>query len=203
MIYEELYNFDNLYRSQYGVICGVDEAGRGPLVGPVAVSAVILDPMSRFEWLNDSKKVSEKRRDALYEMIIKQALAYHIELIDNVTIDEMNILQATMLGMKKCIEALCDKGVQYALIDGNKAPDTSVKTLTVIKGDSKSASIAAASVLAKVTRDRFMVDLSKKFPEYHFDKHKGYPTKDHYEAIKKYGITDYHRRTFLKTLEKH
>ena len=203
MIYEELYNFDNLYRSQYGVICGVDEAGRGPLVGPVAVSAVILDPMSRFEWLNDSKKVSEKRRDALYEMIIKQALAYHIELIDNVTIDEMNILQATMLGMKKCIEALCDKGVKYALIDGNKAPDTSVKTLTVIKGDSKSASIAAASVLAKVTRDRFMVDLSKKFPEYHFDKHKGYPTKDHYEAIKKYGITDYHRRTFLKTLEKH
>lgn len=203
MIYEDLYSFDNEKRTQFGVICGVDEAGRGPLVGPVAISAVILDPFSRFDWLNDSKKVTELRRNVLYEKIIMEAVAYHIELIDNRTIDELNILGATMLGMKRCIEALSDKGVQCALIDGNRAPETDIRTVTVIKGDSLSASIAAASVLAKVTRDNYMSELAKQYPEYHFEKHKGYPTKEHYEAIKRYGITEYHRLSFLKTLEKH
>lgn len=203
MIYEELYTYDNLLREKYGLIVGVDEAGRGPLVGPVAVCAVILDPTSKYEWLNDSKKVSEKRRTVLYEEIINTCLAYHVELVDNKTIDEMNILAATMLGMKKCIDALKEYRPQMAIIDGNRAPKCSVPTLCVVKGDAKSASIAAASVIAKVTRDSFMIELSKKYPEYSFEKHKGYPTKEHYKAIKKYGITEYHRVSFLKTLENH
>ena len=204
MIFEELYKYDDLQRMNFGIICGVDEAGRGPLVGPVAVSAVILDPKSRFEWLNDSKKVTEKRRKQLYEEIIDRAIAYHVELIDNHIIDEMNILRATMYGMKKCINALEDKGVNCAFIDGNRVPeDLNISALPVVKGDSLSASIAAASVLAKVTRDNYMIELAKKYPEYHFEKHKGYPTKEHYEAIKKYGITEYHRLSFLKTLENH
>ena len=203
MIFEELYTFDDSQRDLYGIICGVDEAGRGPLVGPVAVSAVILDPNSRFEWLNDSKKVTENRRDHLYHEIIENAVAYHIELIDNHIIDDLNILGATMLGMKRCIEALKEYDIDCALVDGNRKPDTLVKAIPIIKGDSLSASIAAASVLAKVTRDNYMINLAKEYPEYHFEKHKGYPTKEHYEAIKRYGITSYHRLSFLKNLEKH
>ena len=203
MIYEDLYLFDDTKRFQYGIVCGVDEAGRGPLVGPVAVAAVILSPDSRFEWLNDSKKVSEIRRNRLYDDISESAIAFHIELIDNHVIDELNILGATMLGMKKCIEALKEKGVNCALIDGNRAPESSIMSIPVIKGDSLSASIAAASILAKVTRDRYMTKLSEEYPLYHFDQHKGYPTKVHYEAIKKYGITPYHRLSFLKNLENH
>lgn len=203
MIYEELYLFDENKRAQYGVICGVDEAGRGPLVGPVAVSSVILNPGSRFEWLNDSKKVTEIRRTKLYKEIIENAIAFHVELIDNHVIDELNILGATMLGMKKCIEAIKEKGIKCALIDGNRVPVTSVTSIPIVKGDSLSASIAAASVLAKVTRDRYMIELSEKYPQYHFEKHKGYPTKEHYEAIKLYGITPYHRLSFLKNLESH
>ncbi len=203
MIYEDLYLFDDTKRFQYGIVCGVDEAGRGPLVGPVAVAAVILSPDSRFEWLNDSKKVSEIRRNRLYDEISESAIAFHIELIDNHVIDELNILGATMLGMKKCIEALKEKGVNCALIDGNRAPESSIMSIPVIKGDSLSASIAAASILAKVTRDRYMTKLSEEYPLYHFDQHKGYPTKVHYEAIKKYGITPYHRLSFLKNLENH
>lgn len=203
MIYEELYLYDDTQRNKYGIICGVDEAGRGPLVGPVAVSAVILDSSSRFDWLNDSKKVTENRRNKLYDEIIQNCIAYHVELIDNHTIDELNILGATMLGMRRCIEAFQDINVKCAFVDGNRAPDTEILCVPIIKGDSKSASIAAASVLAKVTRDRYMVELSKKYPEYHFEKHKGYPTKEHYQAIKKYGITPYHRISFLKNLENH
>ena len=203
MIYEELYSFDESQRNQFGIICGVDEAGRGPLVGPVAVSAVILDSESRFEWLNDSKKVTEKRRCYLYDEIIKKAVAFHIELIDNHTIDDINILGATMLGMKRCIEALEEYKIACALVDGNRAPSTFINTVPVIKGDALSASIAAASVLAKVTRDNYMVELAKKYPQYGFEKHKGYPTKEHYEAIKRYGITPYHRLSFLKNLENH
>jgi ribonuclease HII len=197
MIYEELYTFDEDMRNNYGVICGVDEAGRGPLAGPVSCAAVILDSNERYDWLTDSKKVSEARREALYEKIVATAKAYSVVLIDNETIDEINILEAAMLGMKRAIEALEIKP-DAALVDGNAAPKTDISCLTVIKGDSKSASIAAASILAKVTRDRFMRGLDEEFPQYGFAKHKGYPTRAHYEAIDKYGITAYHRRSFLK-----
>ena len=203
MIYEELYSFDDYYRRKYGIICGVDEAGRGPLAGPVAVAAVILSPDIRYDRLTDSKKVSDKARRVLYQEIKATALSYHIELIDNKTIDELNILGATMLGMKKCIESLMTAEPKIALVDGNKTPSVELKTEAVIKGDAKSASIAAASILAKVTRDDYMMELAYKYPEYRFEKHKGYPTKEHYEAIKEYGVTPYHRVSFLKTLEKH
>ena len=181
MIYEELYSFDDYYRRKYGIICGVDEAGRGPLAGPVAVAAVILSPDIRYDRLTDSKKVSDKAR----------------------RVDKLNILGATMLGMKKCIESLMTAEPKIALVDGNKTPSVELKTEAIIKGDAKSASIAAASILAKVTRDDYMMELAYKYPEYRFEKHKGYPTKEHYEAIKEYGVTPYHRITFLKTLEKH
>ncbi len=203
MIYENLYLFDDSYRKAYGEICGVDEAGRGPLVGPVAVAAVILEPGVRYEWLNDSKKVTEKRRERLYGEIIGSCVAYHVELIDNRTIDEMNILGATLYGMKICVEKMQGSGAAAALIDGNKTPAVTCPAFAVVKGDANSASIAAASILAKVTRDRFMEELGKQYPCYGFEKHKGYPTKEHYEAIKKYGITEYHRMSFLKNLEKH
>ena len=197
MVKEELYVFDAGLRSELGVFCGVDEAGRGPLAGPVCCAAVILKPESRFEWLDDSKKVTPARRDSLFDEIKREAQDWHVELIDNNVIDEINILNATMLGMKRCIEAL---GCQAAAIDGNRVPDTAARCLSIVKGDSKSASVAAASILAKVTRDRFMEELSEKYPQYGFSSHKGYPTKAHYEAIRRYGITEYHRRSFLKTL---
>ena len=197
MIKEELYSFDEEYRQKYGTVCGVDEAGRGPLAGPVCCAAVLLSPESRFEWLDDSKKVTAKRREQLFSEIKEKAIAYHIELIDNKVIDEVNILQATLLGMKKCIEALkCD----FALIDGNSIPETELLCQSIIKGDSKSASIAAASILAKVTRDTFMDKLAEEYPEYGFEKHKGYPTKAHYEAIRIFGPTQYHRKTFLRKI---
>ncbi|MBP0986084.1 MAG: ribonuclease HII, partial [Oscillospiraceae bacterium] len=164
---------------------------------PVCCAAVVLRPESRFEWLDDSKKVTALRREALFDEITKEAAAYHIELIDNETIDEINILAATMLGMKKCIEAL---GCAAAAIDGNRVPQTEARCMSVIKGDAHSASIAAASILAKVTRDRFMDELAERYPQYGFEKHKGYPTKAHYEAIRKHGITEYHRRSFLRNL---
>ena len=194
---EELYSYDCELRSGLGVFCGVDEAGRGPLAGPVCCAAVILHPESRFDWLDDSKKVTALRREALFEQIEKEAEAFHIELIDNETIDEINILQATMLGMKRCIEAL---GCGAAAVDGNRVPDTAARCISVIKGDAHSASIAAAAILAKVTRDRFMDELDRQYPQYGFGSHKGYPTKAHYEAIRRYGITEYHRRSFLKNL---
>lgn len=197
MVKEELYSYDRELRSGLGVFCGVDEAGRGPLAGPVCCAAVILRQESRFDWLDDSKKVTALRREALFEQIEKEAEAFHIELIDNETIDEINILQATMLGMKRCIEAL---GCGAAAVDGNRVPDTAARCISVIKGDAHSASIAAASILAKVTRDRFMDELDRQYPQYGFGSHKGYPTKAHYEAIRRYGITEYHRRSFLKNL---
>ena len=197
MVKEELYVFDGELRSRLGVFCGVDEAGRGPLAGPVCCAAVILKDASRFDWLDDSKKVTKSRREELYGEITAQAEAWHVELIDNDTIDEINILEATMLGMKKCIEAL---GCGAAAIDGNRAPKTAAECVTVVKGDAKSASIAAASILAKVTRDRFMDELAEKYPQYGFEKHRGYPTKAHYEAIRQYGITEFHRRSFLKKI---
>ncbi len=197
MIYEALYAFDGEMRRSFGgSVCGVDEAGRGPLAGPVACAAVILRPDSRFDGLNDSKKVSEKRRETLYEEIVAACEAYAVVLIDNGMIDEINILQATMLGMKRALEQL--HGYEIALIDGNRAPVTDRRTQPVIKGDAKSASVAAASVLAKVTRDRFMRELALRYPQYGFEKHKGYPTKEHYAAIAQYGVTPFHRKSFLK-----
>jgi len=197
MVKEPLYEFDALAREELGAICGVDEAGRGPLAGPVCCAAVVLSPDTRFDWLDDSKKVTSLRREKLYDEIISKALEWHVELIDNNVIDEINILNATLLGMKKCIEAVsCDA----ALIDGNRVPQTDVRCLSVVKGDSKSASVAAASIIAKVTRDRFMTELAAKYPMYGFDSHKGYPTKAHYDAIRQWGITEYHRKSFLKKI---
>lgn len=200
MIYEELYAFDDALRAECGLVAGVDEAGRGPLCGPVSVAAVILDPDDRFEWLNDSKKITEKRREVLYDQIIERAVKWKQVFISNEQIDELNILGATMLGMKICAEAM-EIGSGVVIIDGNRCPDTTVKCDCIVKGDATSASIAAASVIAKVSRDRFMRELAREYPEYGFDVHKGYPTKAHYEAIKKYGVTPYHRLTFLKNLK--
>ncbi len=198
MIYENLYEFDAAVALGCGpYVCGADEAGRGPLAGPVACAAVILNRESRFEWLTDSKKVTEKRRERLYDEICEQALAYKVMLIDNETIDRINILNASLLGMKQAAESLEPKP-SILLVDGNKTPQTELQVKSIVKGDSISACIAAASVLAKVTRDRFMRELDARFPQYGFAVHKGYPTKAHYEAIEKYGVCEYHRLTFLK-----
>ena len=192
-----LYAFDADYRAQYGVICGVDEAGRGPLCGPVCVAAVVLDENSPIEGLNDSKKLSEKKREALFPQIMEKALAYQIVFVDAATIDEMNILQATMYGMRQAIDKLAVRP-QRALIDGNRCPQSTVPEEYVIKGDAKSASISAASILAKVSRDRYMCQLAQQFPQYQLDKHKGYPTKEHYALLDEYGIQPFYRRSFLK-----
>ncbi len=180
-------------------VCGVDEAGRGPLAGPVCAAAVILPLDCEIEGLNDSKKLSEKKRDALYDIIKEKAVAYSIAMVDEKTIDEINILQATFKAMREAINGLPVKP-DLALIDGNQKPQSGIEERTVVKGDAKSMSIAAASILAKVTRDRFMLELDEKYPEYQFKKHKGYGTKLHYEALEKYGVSPVHRVTFLKKL---
>lgn len=182
----------------YKLICGVDEAGRGPLAGPVAAAAVILPENCFIDGLNDSKKLTEKKREALFPIIQEKAIACSVGLAGEKEIDEINILQATFLAMKRAIDGLSVKP-DCVLIDGNRLPpDLNTESRAIVKGDSKSASIAAASVLAKVTRDRILKELDEKYPEYGFAKHKGYPTKAHYEAIEKYGILDIHRRSFLK-----
>lgn len=193
----KLYGFDAPFILKYGALAGVDEAGRGPLAGPVCVAAVILDENTIFEELNDSKKLTEKKREALYPQIIETAKAYKIVMIEPAIIDEINILNATMLGMKQALEGL-DLIPNFALIDGNRCPETAIETQAVVKGDATSACIAAASVLAKVSRDRYMVELGKEYPQYRFDKHKGYPTKLHYELIEQYGIQPFYRKSFLK-----
>lgn len=183
----------------YDIICGVDEAGRGPLCGPVCAAAVILPTDCEIEGINDSKKLSEKKREQLFDIITEKALAYSIQMVDAATIDEINILQATFLAMRTAVENLSVKP-DMALIDGNGKPGLAIAERTVIKGDAKSVSIAAASILAKVTRDRYMLEADKKYPEYFFAKHKGYGTKLHYEAIAEHGICPEHRRTFLKKI---
>ena len=194
----DLYEYDAAVRAESGCICGVDEAGRGPLCGPVAVAAVILDPETPIEGINDSKKLSEKKRDALYEQIVEQALAYKVVLVGPQQIDEMNILRATMYGMAEAIAGL-GRPVDLALIDGNRCPpDLPVQAQAVVKGDAQSASIAAASILAKVSRDRYMKELDRQFPQYELARHKGYPTARHYELIAQYGIQPFYRRSFLK-----
>ncbi len=180
-------------------ICGVDEAGRGPLAGPVYAAAVILPRGLVIEGLNDSKKLSEKKREQLYDKVIENAVAWSVGVATEQEIDEVNILQATYLAMRRAVESLSVKA-DYALIDGNRMPPLAIDGETVIKGDSLSMSIAAASIIAKVTRDRFMLELDGKYPEYLFAKHKGYGTALHYEMIEKHGISPVHRRSFLKKL---
>lgn len=183
----------------YKAICGVDEAGRGPLAGPVYAAAVILPEGLEIEGLNDSKKISEKKREQLFDVICEKAIAYSIASVDAKTIDEINILQATFLAMRKAVEGLPVKA-DFAMIDGNRMPPLDIDGETIIKGDGKSPSIAAASILAKVSRDRYMLELDKQMPQYCFAKHKGYGTKLHYECIEENGISEHHRLTFLKKI---
>ena len=184
----------------YKIVCGVDEAGRGPLAGPVCAACVVLPTGTVIEGVNDSKKLTEKKREALYDVIKEQALDYGIALASEKEIDEINILQATFLAMRRAVESLTVLTPDIALIDGNKTPGLSIAERSVIKGDAKSANIAAASILAKVTRDRYMLEMAEKYPEYQFQKHKGYGTKLHYEMIEKYGVSPIHRKTFLKKI---
>ena len=183
----------------YKVVCGVDEAGRGPLCGPVCAAAVILPLDCEIEGINDSKKLSEKKRDMLFDIIKEKALAYSVVMVDAKTIDEINILQATFKAMREAVDGLSIKA-DIALIDGNQKPGLSIEERTLVKGDAKSISIAAASILAKVTRDRYCLEMDEKYPQYQFAKHKGYGTKLHYEMIAEYGICDEHRRSFLKKI---
>ena len=178
-------------------VCGVDEAGRGPLAGPVVAAAVILPENCTLQGLNDSKKLSEKKREALYDAICQAASSYAIAMVDHIVIDQINILQATYQAMQQAIAGL-SIAADYALIDGNRAPKLDIACECVVGGDAKSASIAAASILAKVTRDRYMMEMDTQYPAYAFGKHKGYGTKAHYEAILKYGSCLIHRKTFLK-----
>lgn len=191
------------YERQYagkGFICGVDEAGRGPLAGPVVAAAVILPEDETFIYLNDSKKVTEKRREALYEQIVSKAVSYGIGIVSHDIIDEINILQATYRAMRSAVENM-DIRPDVCLVDAVTIPDLGdIEQVPIIKGDAKSVSIAAASVLAKVTRDRMMVEMGEKYPQYGFEKHKGYGTKAHIEAIREFGPCPEHRRTFIKNV---
>lgn len=182
----------------YKYVCGVDEAGRGPLAGPVYAAAVILPPDCEIEGVNDSKKISEKKREALFDIICEKAVAYSIATASEKEIDEINILQATYLAMKRAVEGL-DVKADYALIDGNRLPCLDIPAECIVKGDSKSRSIACASILAKVSRDRYMLKMAAKYPQYQFEKHKGYGTKLHYEMLDEYGASEIHRQSFLKT----
>lgn len=195
------YSFENSAKEKgFSIICGVDEAGRGPLAGPVCAAAVILPVGTVIEGLDDSKKLSESKRDALFEIIKEKAIAYGIAFSSVEEIEEVNILGATYIAMCRAVEQLTVKP-DYVLIDGNRYPPMlDIKGETVVKGDSKSMSIAAASILAKVTRDRLLLQYAVKYPEYGFEKHKGYGTKAHIEAIKEFGITEIHRPSFLKKL---
>lgn len=183
----------------YGLICGVDEAGRGPLAGPVCAAAVILPPHADIPGLNDSKKLSDKRRRELFPIIKELAVSYGIGFADHSMIDEINILQATFYAMEQAISQLSVKP-DLALIDGNRERDFGVPVQTVVHGDSLSASIAAASILAKVTRDDLMLQMAQEYPQYGFEIHKGYGTKAHYAALETYGPCPIHRMTFLKKL---
>ncbi|MCL2068451.1 MAG: ribonuclease HII [Oscillospiraceae bacterium] len=192
-----LHDFDNrFYESGYACICGVDEAGRGPLAGPVYAAAVILPQGKIIPGLDDSKKLTEKKRDALYGIIIRDALAYNIAQATAAEIDSLNILAASMLAMRRAISGLGIKP-DLALVDGNTDPKPGIPAATVVGGDAKSACIAAASVLAKVARDRCLAELDRIYPQYAFAKHKGYATKLHYEMLDTHGPCEEHRETFL------
>lgn len=188
---------NELKQNGYNFICGVDEAGRGPLAGPVCAAAVILPENLIIEDLNDSKKLSEKRREELFPIILEKAICTSVAFASVEEIEELNILNATFLAMQRAVEGL-KIPTDFALIDGNRTPKLNIPANAVVKGDAKSMSIAAASVLAKVSRDRLMLEYDKLYPEYNFAKHKGYATKQHYEAIANYGICNIHRKSFLK-----
>ncbi len=196
-----LYDFDSRMREKYPHLCGVDEAGRGPLCGPVCVAAVILRPDYVSDSVNDSKKLSEKKRELLFDEIIENSIAHSIVFIGPETIDELNILEATMKGMT---DSVMNLGIRpdRVLIDGNRIPGP-LKDISdyVIKGDATSMSIAAASILAKVSRDRYMLELDRMYPEYGIAKHKGYPTKAHYDALYEHGVRSFYRKSFLKNRE--
>lgn len=194
---------ERLYKDGKTAVCGVDEAGRGPIAGPVCAAAVILPPHIEIDGLNDSKKLSEKKREALYDIICEKAVAVSAVLIDETEIDNINILQATYKAMRKAVEGL-SVSADFALIDGNRMGEMETEYECVVSGDAKVPSIAAASIIAKVTRDRLMRKYAETYPEYAFDKHKGYETKAHDEALLKHGPCPIHRKTFLKKFyEKH
>ncbi len=195
---ENMWQYEqSVWDQGYTMVCGVDEAGRGPLAGPVCAAAVILPPNVNIPGLDDSKRLSDKRRRELFPIIKETAIAYGIAFADHKEIDEINILQATYLAMERAITELSVKP-DFALIDGNRSKDFGIPVQTVVHGDSLSASIAAASVLAKVTRDDYMLELAKEYPQYGFEIHKGYGTKAHYESLTAYGHSPIHRLSFLK-----
>lgn len=192
------FEYENqLKQKGFPCVCGIDEAGRGPLAGPVFAAAVILPPDCMIDGLNDSKKLTEKKREALFPVIQQKAIAWSVASADEKEIDDMNILQATFLAMRRALAGL-EISADAALVDGNLDPGLGITALPVVKGDAKSASIAAASILAKVSRDRFMYSLDEKYPEYAFAQHKGYGTRLHYERLAEFGISPVHRRSFLK-----
>lgn len=192
--------FENeAYAREYKYVCGVDEAGRGPLAGPVFAAAVILPRGCVIDGVNDSKKLTEKKREQLYSKIKEQSLAYCVASASVDEIDEINILNATFLAMTRAVSGLQVKA-DFALVDGNRLPSLEIDAKAVVKGDALSESIAAASILAKVERDHFMFNLANEYPNYAFEKHKGYGTKLHIEMIKKYGASNVHRKTFLKKI---
>ena len=194
------YTFErSAYDRGYTAVCGIDEAGRGPLAGPVYAAAVLLPEGLVIEGLNDSKKLSEKKREALFDVICENAIAYGIGFADEKEIDEINILQATYLAMHRAYDNMQQK-CDYVLVDGNRMPPMPVEGETIVKGDAKSPSIAAASILAKVSRDRVMLEYAKQYPEYEFEKHKGYGTKAHTEALLQHGPSPIHRKTFLRKI---
>lgn len=182
----------------YDIVCGVDEAGRGPLAGPVCAAAVILPKGHIIDGVNDSKKLTEKKREILFDKIIDEALDYSIAIATPEEIDEINILQATFLAMNRAVSGLKTEP-DFVMVDGNREPPLSYPVQTIVKGDGKSMSIAAASILAKVTRDRYMIEIAAKYPQYQFEKHKGYGTKLHYQMLDEYGPCAIHRQSFLRT----
>ena len=197
---QELWELENeIYDAGEQLLCGVDEAGRGPLAGPVCASAVILPRGLCIPGLNDSKKLTEKKREALYDIICSSAVSYGIAFATVDEIEEINILNAAMLAMNRAIEKLSVQPT-LALIDGNRNSAIKIASRCVVKGDAKCADIAAASVLAKVTRDRYMLKMAEKYPQYKFEKHKGYGTKDHYAALREYGPCEIHRPSFLRKM---
>ena len=200
--YKALNAFEDEYTAKgYRVIAGIDEAGRGPLAGPVVAACCILDPSKPVLGLDDSKKLSEKKREALFPEIKEKALAYAVVAVDAQTIDNINILEATKKAMRECVSQISEKlAPDLLLIDAVKLEGVTQEVVPIIKGDAKSNSIAAASVLAKVTRDHIMCGYDKEYPGYGFAKHKGYGTKDHYAAIREHGMTPIHRRSFLKVI---
>ena len=196
----ELWELENeIYAEGFSLICGVDEAGRGPLAGPVYAAAVILPRDAVIDGLNDSKKLTEKKRDALFDVITERALTYGIASASVEEIEEFNILNATFLAMNRAI-AKPDPAPERALIDCNRNTGIAVPSRCIVKGDSRCADIAAASILAKVSRDRYMLNLAEKYPQYHFEQHKGYGTKLHYEALREYGPSPEHRPSFLRKM---